>query len=363
MRHIWHIEEFFTGRVPYKDTEKLLEHLNSGDVLNASIKIDGSPAVTFGYDEAGAWSSTKSVFNKQPVKFRDNNGEWFNKLQEPVQRAVTDAYNLANRIVSEYPNNCKDVIFIGDYLRLCDRGGWQMGFARHHSNVIAYDNIVNGSMGLSKNLIMAHSALLPDKSIIHPRRKIKLLGSGIYTNAPALTEMPYTPESNLAANQNVLAIVNILNGNPELADVFTAVIKTGQFDTRELFNLLGADKQFEMVKRTSERGKAAVQKRFAEAEDVLIKIFKANDVINDYVNFMYNLYDIKNKALEELNTLAKETTGIECYIKQNGKYISTSHEGFVINIPNTDIRVKLVDINTFTKHNNDDTVYKPWREE
>jgi hypothetical protein len=384
MRHIWHLEEFFTGKVSLGEAD-FVQRYFAGQIpdgrINAdgspktivhfgySIKFDGSPAVVFGFHDGKPFVSTKSYFNKQPIYATSIDEIHAEDWPQRVKDILTDLFVNFNWSIKETGAASGTRCWIADVLEAKSDERWQ-------SNAIAYncDSWPKNMKTGYPYLYMVHtfSFIKEGRPQMSPSNgSIPIHDTFIFVKPVSTWIKLYIDYTN-----DTRAIISILCDNPRLgkaawnaiSNIDVAVLITaeqvGRFkDNMRVAlstNYLNLEKKFKTRKK-----KDFLYEEYLSDDDILQKL-EASYSYDHYIAFLLKLKRYKLGLLKTLNRYALSENGIQCSIKRKSTntWESVPHEGFVINIPNTyNTRVKFVDTAAFTKMNNDDDIYKPWRDD
>jgi hypothetical protein len=102
MKHIEHLEDYFLKRGT-KATNTLLETIQSGNA-EITVKYDGAPAIVFGHDAIGPFISTKSYFNKTPLKYYSHDQLIADISDLQLLKKLTAAFSAIKHNPPEYLN-------------------------------------------------------------------------------------------------------------------------------------------------------------------------------------------------------------------------------------------------------------------
>lgn len=373
-KHSTHIEENFlvNGKQGLLDAvdglQYIIDTIGTGKP-DVSTKIDGSPAVIFGWSKDGFFVSTKSIFNKSPkINYSDddikNNHE--GGLADTLKVALEHLRDITPKDGSVYQG---DVLFTKASLKSVNVNG-QACYA-WHPNTIVYtvekDSDIGQAVGNASFGIAVHTRYTWQDS---DPTTLSVSGFGVSKDTFKQTKDVFMIDtiSNLTnskaafTEKEVKELEKILSsikayGNKikwtELNDdrashlmtFFNTYIRSGaqmpdpKKREDEFIAYITTKANNEIEKKKTEKGKETAKKKF---EDVLN--FRGLTAI-------FEVFDLITKAkMMILNQLNKMKMYSNFVLTTSGDYIPTKDEGFVC-VQTGSKGCKLVDRYEFSRNN------------
>lgn len=373
-KHSTHIEENFlvNGKKGLADTveglQYIIDTIGTGKP-DVSTKIDGAPAVFFGWSKDGFFVSTKSIFNKTP-KINYSNDDISNNheggLAETLKFALEHLRDITPKDGSVYQG---DILFTKSSLKSISVDG--KACYAWHPNTIVYTvekdsdlgkAVSSASLGIavhtrytwqdSDPTTLSVSGFGVSKDIFKTSKDIFIIDTvSNLTNSKAAFTDKEAKElekilSSIKAYGNKIKWVDLNDDRvSHLMTFFNTYIRSGSQmpDPKkredEWVAYITTKANNEIEKKKTEKGKEAARKKF---EDVLN--FKGLTAI-------FEVFDLITKTkMIILNQLNKMKMYSNFVLTTNGDYIPTKDEGFVM-VQTGSKGCKLVDRYEFSRNN------------
>lgn len=373
-KHSTHIEENFlvNGKKGLADTveglQYIIDTIGTGKP-DVSTKIDGAPAVFFGWSKDGFFVSTKSIFNKTP-KINYSNDDINNNheggLAETLKFALEHLRDITPKDGSVYQG---DILFTKSSLKSISVDG--KACYAWHPNTIVYTvekdsdlgkAVSSASLGIavhtrytwqdSDPTTLSVSGFGVSKDIFKTSKDIFIIDtvSNLTNSKAAFTD------KEVKELEKILSSIKAYGNKIKWADLnddrvshlmtfFNTYIRSGSQmpDPKkredEWVAYITTKANNEIEKKKTEKGKEAARKKF---EDVLN--FKGLTAI-------FEVFDLITKAkMIILNQLNKMKMYSNFVLTTNGDYIPTKDEGFVM-VQTGSKGCKLVDRYEFSRNN------------
>lgn len=373
-KHSTHIEENFlvNGKKGLADTveglQYIIDTIGTGKP-DVSTKIDGAPAVFFGWSKDGFFVSTKSIFNKTP-KINYSNDDINNNheggLADTLKFALEHLRDITPKDGSVYQG---DILFTKSSLKSISVDG--KACYAWHPNTIVYTvekdsdlgkAVSSASLGIavhtrytwqdSDPTTLSVSGFGVSKDIFKTSKDIFIIDtvSNLTNSKAAFTD------KEVKELEKILSSIKAYGNKIKWADLnddrvshlmtfFNTYIRSGSQmpDPKkredEWVAYITTKANNEIEKKKTEKGKEAARKKF---EDVLN--FKGLTAI-------FEVFDLITKAkMIILNQLNKMKMYSNFVLTTNGDYIPTKDEGFVM-VQTGSKGCKLVDRYEFSRNN------------
>ena len=373
-KHSTHIEENFlvNGKQGLMDTveglQYIIDTIGTGKP-DVSTKIDGAPAVFFGWSKDGFFVSTKAIFNKTPkINYSDedikNNHD--GGLADTLKVALEYLKDITPKDGSVYQG---DVLFTKSSLKSLNVDG--KACYGWHPNTIIYtvekdsdlgNAVSNASFGIavhtrytwqdSDPTTLSVSGFGVSKDVFKTSKDVFIIDtvSNLTNSKAAFTDKEIKELEKILAS--IKAYGNKIKWNDlnddrvsHLMTFFNTYIRSGaqmpdpKKREDEFVAYITTKANNEIEKKKTEKGKEAARKKF---EDVLN--FKGLTAI-------FEVFDLITKAkMVILNQLNKMKMYSNFVLTTNGDYIPTKDEGFVM-VQTGSKGCKLVDRYEFSRNN------------
>lgn len=373
-KHSTHIEENFlvNGKKGLADTVEGLQYIIDTIGIgkpDVSTKIDGAPAVFFGWSKDGFFVSTKSIFNKTP-KINYSNDDINNNheggLAETLKFALEHLRDITPKDGSVYQG---DILFTKSSLKSLSVDG--KACYAWHPNTIVYTvekdsdlgkAVSSASLGIavhtrytwqdSDPTTLSVSGFGVSKDIFKTSKDIFIIDTvSNLTNSKAAFTDKEAKElekilSSIKAYGNKIKWTDLNDDRvSHLMTFFNTYIRSGSQmpDPKkredEWVAYITTKANNEIEKKKTEKGKETTRKKF---EDVLN--FRGLTTI-------FEVFDLITKAkMIILNQLNKMKMYSNFVLTTNGDYIPTKDEGFVM-VQTGSKGCKLVDRYEFSRNN------------
>ena len=379
-KHSTHIEDFvFTNhKRGLIDAVKGLQYIvenNGKDLSNAvSVKIDGAPAILWGYGEKGFFVASKSIFNKQSKINYSIDEIYENHSGELADKLACCFENLSKITVSSNKVYQGDLLYTNDLKVITHNNKSLVLF---HPNTIVYavesDSDVGKQILASKVGIAVHTEYVWDQ--INPA-SLRINKFGITVDQFKRKKDVFIVDTVSRLKKNNVRfgkgeynkIIKQLNDSIELADnidwnlfdkqqiVETSLLTFINKFIRDNRRMPNPTSRYDLYKRwvdqrvaeaieskKTERGKQNVVDRL----HCMITLEQYKSSIITLFNIFDLITDVKNVIIKRLNNLSMYQNFV---IKSNGDFESTGEEGFVITTTSAK-GAKLVDRYTFSRNN------------
>lgn len=373
-KHSTHIEENFlvNGKKGLADTveglQYIIDTIGTGKP-DVSTKIDGAPAVFFGWSKDGFFVSTKSIFNKTP-KINYSNDDINNNheggLAETLKFALEHLRDITPKDGSVYQG---DILFTKSSLKSISVDG--KACYAWHPNTIVYTvekdsdlgkAVSSASLGIavhtrytwqdSDPTTLSVSGFGVSKDIFKTSKDIFIIDtvSNLTNSKAAFTDKEVKELgkilSSIKAYGNKIKWADLNDDRvSHLMTFFNTYIRSGSQmpDPKkredEWVAYITTKANNEIEKKKTEKGKETARQKF---EDVLN--FKGLTAI-------FEVFDLITKAkMIILNQLNKMKMYSNFVLTTNGDYIPTKDEGFVM-VQTGSKGCKLVDRYEFSRNN------------
>lgn len=373
-KHSTHIEENFlvNGKQGLADTveglQYIIDTIGTGKP-DVSTKIDGAPAVFFGWSKDGFFVSTKSIFNKTP-KINYSNDDINNNheggLAETLKFALEHLRDITPKDGSVYQG---DILFTKSSLKSISVDG--KACYAWHPNTIVYTVEKDSDLGkaVSSALLgiavhtrytwqdsdpttLSVSGFGVSKDIFKTSKDVFIIDtvSNLTNSKAAFTD------KEVKELEKILSSIKAYSNKIKWADLnddrvsylmtfFNTYIRSGSQmpDPKkredEFVAYITTKANNEIEKKKTEKGKETARKKF---EDVLN--FRGLTAI-------FEVFDLITKAkMIILNQLNKMKMYSNFVLTTNGDYIPTKDEGFVM-VQTGSKGCKLVDRYEFSRNN------------
>lgn len=373
-KHSTHIEENFlvNGEQGLADTvaglQYIIDTIGTGKP-DVSTKIDGAPAVFFGWSKDGFFVSTKSIFNKTPKMNYSNddiNNNHEGGLAETLKFALAYLRDITPKDGSVYQG---DILFTKSSLKSISVDG--KACYAWHPNTIVYTvekdsdlgkAVSSASFGIavhtrytwkdSDPTTLSVSGFGVSKDVFKTSKDIFIIDTvSNLTNSKASFTDKEAKElekilSSIKAYGNKIEWVDLNDDRvSHLMTFFNAYVRSGSQMPEpkkregEFVAYITAKANDEIEKKKTEKGKETSRKKF---EDVLN--FKGLTAI-------FEVFDLITKAkMIILNQLNKMKMYSNFVLTTSGDYIPTKDEGFVM-VQTGSKGCKLVDRYEFSRNN------------
>lgn len=373
-KHSTHIEENFlvNGKQGLADTveglQYIIDTIGTGKP-DVSTKIDGAPAVFFGWSKDGFFVSTKSIFNKTP-KINYSNDDINNNheggLAETLKFALEHLRDITPKDGSVYQG---DILFTKSSLKSISVDG--KACYAWHPNTIVYTVEKDSDLGkaVSSALLgiavhtrytwqdsdpttLSVSGFGVSKDIFKTSKDVFIIDtvSNLTNSKAAFTDKEVKELekilSSIKAYSNKIKWTDLNDDRvSHLMTFFNTYIRSGSQmpDPKkredEFVAYITTKANNEIEKKKTEKGKETARKKF---EDVLN--FRGLTAI-------FEVFDLITKAkMIILNQLNKMKMYSNFVLTTNGDYIPTKDEGFVM-VQTGSKGCKLVDRYEFSRNN------------
>ena len=373
-KHSTHIEENFlvNGKQGLADTveglQYIIDTIGTGKP-DVSTKIDGAPAVFFGWSKDGFFVSTKSIFNKTP-KINYSNDDINNNheggLAETLKFALEHLRDITPKDGSVYQG---DILFTKSSLKSISVDG--KACYAWHPNTIVYTvekdsdlgkAVSSASLGIavhtrytwqdSDPTTLSVSGFGVSKDIFKTSKDVFIIDtvSNLTNSKAAFTDKEVKELekilSSIKAYSNKIKWADLNDDRvSHLMTFFNTYIRSGSQmpDPKkredEFVAYITTKANNEIEKKKTEKGKETARKKF---EDVLN--FRGLTAI-------FEVFDLITKAkMIILNQLNKMKMYSNFVLTTNGDYIPTKDEGFVM-VQTGSKGCKLVDRYEFSRNN------------
>lgn len=373
-KHSTHIEENFlvNGKQGLADTveglQYIIDTIGTGKP-DVSTKIDGAPAVFFGWSKDGFFVSTKSIFNKTP-KINYSNDDINNNHEGGLAETLKFALELLRDITPKDGSVYQgDILFTKSSLKSISVDG--KACYAWHPNTIVYTvekdsdlgkAVSSASLGIavhtrytwqdSDPTTLSVSGFGVSKDIFKTSKDIFIIDtvSNLTNSKAAFTDKEVKELekilSSIKAYSNKIKWADLNDDRvSHLMTFFNTYIRSGSQmpDPKkredEFVAYITTKANNEIEKKKTEKGKETARKKF---EDVLN--FRGLTAI-------FEVFDLITKAkMIILNQLNKMKMYSNFVLTTNGDYIPTKDEGFVM-VQTGSKGCKLVDRYEFSRNN------------
>lgn len=373
-KHSTHIEENFlvNGKQGLADTveglQYIIDTIGTGKP-DVSTKIDGAPAVFFGWSKDGFFVSTKSIFNKTP-KINYSNDDINNNHEGGLAETLKFALELLRDITPKDGSVYQgDILFTKSSLKSISVDG--KACYAWHPNTIVYTvekdsdlgkAVSSASLGIavhtrytwqdSDPTTLSVSGFGVSKDIFKTSKDVFIIDtvSNLTNSKAAFTDKEVKELekilSSIKAYSNKIKWTDLNDDRvSHLMTFFNTYIRSGSQmpDPKkredEFVAYITTKANNEIEKKKTERGKETARKKF---EDVLN--FRGLTAI-------FEVFDLITKAkMIILNQLNKMKMYSNFVLTTNGDYIPTKDEGFVM-VQTGSKGCKLVDRYEFSRNN------------
>lgn len=373
-KHSTHIEENFlvNGKQGLADTveglQYIIDTIGTGKP-DVSTKIDGAPAVFFGWSKDGFFVSTKSIFNKTP-KINYSNDDINNNHEGGLAETLKFALELLRDITPKDGSVYQgDILFTKSSLKSISVDG--KACYAWHPNTIVYTvekdsdlgkAVSSASLGIavhtrytwqdSDPTTLSVSGFGVSKDIFKTSKDVFIIDtvSNLTNSKAAFTDKEVKELekilSSIKAYSNKIKWADLNDDRvSHLMTFFNTYIRSGSQmpDPKkredEFVAYITTKANNEIEKKKTEKGKETARKKF---EDVLN--FRGLTVI-------FEVFDLITKAkMIILNQLNKMKMYSNFVLTTNGDYIPTKDEGFVM-VQTGSKGCKLVDRYEFSRNN------------
>lgn len=373
-KHSTHIEENFlvNGKQGLADTveglQYIIDTIGTGKP-DVSTKIDGAPAVFFGWSKDGFFVSTKSIFNKTP-KINYSNDDINNNHEGGLAETLKFALELLRDITPKDGSVYQgDILFTKSSLKSISVDG--KACYAWHPNTIVYTvekdsdlgkAVSSASLGIavhtrytwqdSDPATLSVSGFGVSKDIFKTSKDVFIIDtvSNLTNSKAAFTDKEVKELekilSSIKAYSNKIKWADLNDDRvSHLMTFFNTYIRSGSQmpDPKkredEFVAYITTKANNEIEKKKTEKGKETARKKF---EDVLN--FRGLTAI-------FEVFDLITKAkMIILNQLNKMKMYSNFVLTTNGDYIPTKDEGFVM-VQTGSKGCKLVDRYEFSRNN------------
>lgn len=373
-KHSTHIEENFlvNGKQGLADTveglQYIIDTIGTGRP-DVSTKIDGAPAVFFGWSKDGFFVSTKSIFNKTP-KINYSNDDINNNHEGGLAETLKFALELLRDITPKDGSVYQgDILFTKSSLKSISVDG--KACYAWHPNTIVYTvekdsdlgkAVSSASLGIavhtrytwqdSDPTTLSVSGFGVSKDIFKTSKDVFIIDtvSNLTNSKAAFTDKEVKELekilSSIKAYSNKIKWADLNDDRvSHLMTFFNTYIRSGSQmpDPKkredEFVAYITTKANNEIEKKKTEKGKETARKKF---EDVLN--FRGLTAI-------FEVFDLITKAkMIILNQLNKMKMYSNFVLTTNGDYIPTKDEGFVM-VQTGSKGCKLVDRYEFSRNN------------
>lgn len=373
-KHSTHIEENFlvNGKQGLADTveglQYIIDTIGTGKP-DVSTKIDGAPAVFFGWSKDGFFVSTKSIFNKTP-KINYSNDDINNNHEGGLAETLKFALELLRDITPKDGSVYQgDILFTKSSLKSISVDG--KACYAWHPNTIVYTvekdsdlgkAVSSASLGIavhtrytwqdSDPTTLSVSGFGVSKDIFKTSKDVFIIDtvSNLTNSKAAFTDKEVKELekilSSIKAYSNKIKWTDLNDDRvSHLMTFFNTYIRSGSQmpDPKkredEFVAYITTKANNEIEKKKTEKGKETARKKF---EDVLN--FRGLTAI-------FEVFDLITKAkMIILNQLNKMKMYSNFVLTTNGDYIPTKDEGFVM-VQTGSKGCKLVDRYEFSRNN------------
>ena len=373
-KHSTHIEENFlvNGKQGLADTveglQYIIDTIGTGKP-DVSTKIDGAPAVFFGWSKDGFFVSTKSIFNKTP-KINYSNDDINNNHEGGLAETLKFALELLRDITPKDGSVYQgDILFTKSSLKSISVDG--KACYAWHPNTIVYTvekdsdlgkAVSSASLGIavhtrytwqdSDPTTLSVSGFGVSKDIFKTSKDVFIIDtvSNLTNSKAAFTDKEVKELekilSSIKAYSNKIKWADLNDDRvSHLMTFFNTYIRSGSQmpDTKkredEFVAYITTKANNEIEKKKTEKGKETARKKF---EDVLN--FRGLTAI-------FEVFDLITKAkMIILNQLNKMKMYSNFVLTTIGDYIPTKDEGFVM-VQTGSKGCKLVDRYEFSRNN------------
>lgn len=373
-KHSTHIEENFlvNGKQGLADTveglQYIIDTIGTGKP-DVSTKIDGAPAVFFGWSKDGFFVSTKSIFNKTP-KINYSNDDINNNHEGGLAETLKFALELLRDITPKDGSVYQgDILFTKSSLKSISVDG--KACYAWHPNTIVYTVEKDSDLGkaVSSALLgiavhtrytwqdsdpttLSVSGFGVSKDIFKTSKDVFIIDtvSNLTNSKAAFTDKEVKELekilSSIKAYSNKIKWTDLNDDRvSHLMTFFNTYIRSGSQmpDPKkredEFVAYITTKANNEIEKKKTEKGKETARKKF---EDVLN--FRGLTAI-------FEVFDLITKAkMIILNQLNKMKMYSNFVLTTNGDYIPTKDEGFVM-VQTGSKGCKLVDRYEFSRNN------------
>ena len=373
-KHSTHIEENFlvNGKQGLADTveglQYIIDTIGTGKP-DVSTKIDGAPAVFFGWSKDGFFVSTKSIFNKTP-KINYSNDDINNNHEGGLAETLKFALELLRDITPKDGSVYQgDILFTKSSLKSISVDG--KACYAWHPNTIVYTvekdsdlgkAVSSASLGIavhtrytwqdSDPTTLSVSGFGVSKDIFKTSKDVFIIDtvSNLTNSKAAFTDKEVKELekilSSIKAYSNKIKWADLNDDRvSHLMTFFNTYIRSGSQmpDPKkredEFVAYITTKANNEIEKKKTEKGKETARKKF---EDILN--FRGLTAI-------FEVFDLITKAkMIILNQLNKMKMYSNFVLTTNGDYIPTKDEGFVM-VQTGSKGCKLVDRYEFSRNN------------
>lgn len=373
-KHSTHIEENFlvNGKQGLADTveglQYIIDTIGTGKP-DVSTKIDGAPAVFFGWSKDGFFVSTKSIFNKTP-KINYSNDDINNNHEGGLAETLKFALELLRDITPKDGSVYQgDILFTKSSLKSISVDG--KACYAWHPNTIVYTvekdsdlgkAVSSASLGIavhtrytwqdSDPTTLSVSGFGVSKDIFKTSKDVFIIDtvSNLTNSKAAFTDKEVKELekilSSIKAYSNKIKWTDLNDDRvSHLMTFFNTYIRSGSQmpDPKkredEFVAYITTKANNEIEKKKTEKGKETARKKF---EDILN--FRGLTAI-------FEVFDLITKAkMIILNQLNKMKMYSNFVLTTNGDYIPTKDEGFVM-VQTGSKGCKLVDRYEFSRNN------------
>ena len=373
-KHSTHIEENFlvNGKQGLADTveglQYIIDTIGTGKP-DVSTKIDGAPAVFFGWSKDGFFVSTKSIFNKTP-KINYSNDDINNNHEGGLAETLKFALELLRDITPKDGSVYQgDILFTKSSLKSISVDG--KACYAWHPNTIVYTvekdsdlgkAVSSASLGIavhtrytwqdSDPTTLSVNGFGVSKDIFKTSKDVFIIDtvSNLTNSKAAFTDKEVKELekilSSIKAYSNKIKWADLNDDRvSHLMTFFNTYIRSGSQmpDPKkredEFVAYITTKANNEIEKKKTEKGKETTRKKF---EDVLN--FRGLTAI-------FEVFDLITKAkMIILNQLNKMKMYSNFVLTTNGDYIPTKDEGFVM-VQTGSKGCKLVDRYEFSRNN------------
>lgn len=324
-KHIPHLEDFLL--------EQYFHYRVKTDQI--TVKYDGSPSIFIGADSEDGkfFVAKKSIFNEEPIVYKSITEIWNSELENGLKHKLSECFDYlySEQLEGIYQG---DLLFTSKDKFFFDHDS--KSYLAFHPNTIVYaiptDSDEAKKISKSELGVVWHTT--------YRGQTIKTMSRVI--DAPVLkidSEFVYTPEVNIKSSidetfSSLIEESLYENFKPLIQKYFNYQLKVS--DPVSLYSFIELYLKTERDNRITSKGKA-------KYTELLYSL--SQDIVQ--VEYMYQ--QIQSAKEELISNLNKHST-LECFLLDIfGHYWKTNHEGYVISINET--LIKLVNRSGFSSAN------------
>lgn len=346
---------------------------------NLQTKIDGSPSMVAGYDEDGVFFvSTKSFFNKVPVKFRSDYEIDRADIDAPLKKKLK--YALQYLPILNIP---KGFVVQGDFLftedDLLHIVHEDIEYTAFHPNAIIYGYPDGHSLDIARMGIFLHTFydLIEGEWQVRQNRWdwVNFNQDDVFVTVPRVTKRTQLPQvSPWTTNKRIYRIglaageidrdwiktftsSEFLKSNAKMW--INSLIRSGtpfnSIDTnmKAFYDFCDKRNQAEVDKLKTKAGKIARRQKFSDVEGMW-----AGSNMWNFFRVHLLITELKLLVINKLNSEKQLAT----FVYKNEELVVTGHEGYVHQDQmQPGFPVKLVDRYEFSFNNFSNEVAKGWK--